>query len=427
MPERLPKQCDLVVIGAGAAGLAAAKQARARGLQTLLIEAGERIGGRCHTDSASLGLPWDRGAHWMHQALSNPFVALARQRDRSWNEQSRRIRRWLTDESRWAQPDEMAEIDAYLSSCFRAIEEAGAAGLDISAAEVLPAHPRWRCYAEGWLQALNGSEVEGISTLDYIRYEEDGANWPLQDGYGALLAEVHRATAVELSTPAELIEWHEDLVRVATPRGSVRAPRVVLALPTPVLAGESLFDPPLPKVKRQAIAALPLGRHEKLALRFAEGALPDGSQWYFHRVGPERAALNGIIRPFGRPMVIAHMGGSLLRHWKLSQPADALEPLLGLLEAMLERPLRADLIAWDATNWGDDLRFGGSYSTAAPGHADARAVLCAPLAGRLYFAGEACSISAFGTVHGAHASGIEAAEAVARAARSPVTAPAGSA
>ncbi|WP_366556582.1 flavin monoamine oxidase family protein [Aquibaculum sediminis] len=412
----LPETADLIVIGAGAAGLAAAARARSLGLGTLLLEAGPRIGGRCHTDQDSLGLPWDRGAHWMHQALSNPFVQHARARGRAWSDSPRKVRHWLADEGHWATQAEQQEIDAYVDSCYAAVEIAATAGREASLAEVMPPHPRWRAYAEGWLQAMNGGEVEEVSIQDYVRFEEDGANWPLQDGYGSLLAELHRDTAVELDTPAERVAWSAQGVTVTTPRGRVTAERAILALPTPVLLREDLFEPALPPEKRAAAAALPLGRHEKLALRFDEAALPEESHWYIHRVGRERAALNGIIRPFGRPMILLHLGGSLLRHWQKPTPADTLEPVLDLLEAMLERPLRPHLTGWSATNWGDDPRFGGSYSSARPGHADARQRLTDPLANKLFFAGEACNIPAFGTVHGAHASGIAAAEAVAQAA-----------
>src|SRR5690554_7198570 len=76
-PTDFSKSHDLIVVGAGAAGLAAAARARELGLSTLLLEAKDRIGGRCFTDTSSLGLPWDQGAHWMHQARSNPLVAAA--------------------------------------------------------------------------------------------------------------------------------------------------------------------------------------------------------------------------------------------------------------------------------------------------------------------------------------------------------------
>src|SRR5699024_11544616 len=70
-----------------------ASRARDLGLDTLLLEAKNRIGGRCFTDTDSLGLPWDQGAHWMHQALSNPFVEFARERGHGWSERPREIGR----------------------------------------------------------------------------------------------------------------------------------------------------------------------------------------------------------------------------------------------------------------------------------------------------------------------------------------------
>lgn len=419
MTAPLPPGCDLVVIGAGAAGLAAAAHARTLGLDTLLLEAGPRIGGRCVTDRESLGLPWDRGAHWMHQARRNPFVGFARDFAMDWADGATVTRRWLAEAGRWTTPEENAAIERYLQSCFDALDQAGQEEGDRSVAEVLPPHPRWRPLLEGWLQGLNGGEVEALSTRDYGRYEEDGCNWPLREGYGSLLAALHLGHGALLDTPVERIAWGGAEVVVTTPRGRVRAARAIITLPIPVLPREGLFDPPLPEAKLAAIEALPLGRHEKLALRFAPEALPPDPHWYFHRVDGERAACNALVRPFGRPLVILHLGGSLFRRWGLSRAAEALEPALDMLEAAFGRPLRQSLLAWDATDWWHDPRFGGSYSSALPGRADARAALAEPLGDRLLFAGEACSIPAFGTVHGAHASGIAAAEAAAALLRRP--------
>lgn len=408
----LPENRDLLVVGAGAAGLAAAARARELGLDTLLLEAKDRIGGRCYTDTRSIGLPWDRGAHWMHQARSNPFVAIARSLGHKWTDAPRSVRHWLADEGRWASPDEAKELATYIDACYRAIEAAGKECADRSVAEVIPVHDRWQPFAEGWLQALNGCEVEEISVRDYVRYREDDANWPLDQGYGGLLAAYHQNTEVLLNTPVQQIDWAGTSIQVKTPRGSYRSRYLIVTLPTPLLARSELFVPPLPPDKRQAAAALPLGQHEKLALRFDQAALPEESHWYFQRIGTRRAALNGIYRPFGRPMILLHLGGSLLRDWKVETAAEAKGPALEFLEQMLGRPLRPHLRAWSATAWAQDPCIRGSYSSALPGEAQARELLARPLENRLFFAGEACSIPAFGTVHGAHLTGIAAAEQV---------------
>jgi monoamine oxidase len=68
---------DLVIVGAGAAGLSAAKRARERGLDVVVFEAMDRIGGRAHTDTSVFGIPWDRGCHWLHSASVNPMRELA--------------------------------------------------------------------------------------------------------------------------------------------------------------------------------------------------------------------------------------------------------------------------------------------------------------------------------------------------------------
>lgn len=73
-----PVDTDVVVIGAGAAGLAAARSLRRAGRRVIVLEARTRIGGRAFTDRTALGAPFDRGAHWLHSAEDNPFLAEAR-------------------------------------------------------------------------------------------------------------------------------------------------------------------------------------------------------------------------------------------------------------------------------------------------------------------------------------------------------------
>ena len=371
-PTDFSKSHDLIVVGAGAAGLAAAARARELGLSTLLLEAKDRIGGRCFTDTSSLGLPWDQGAHWMHQARSNPLVAAAQRLGHTWLEQPRKVRHWLTTESRWATKEEETDIGLYIAACYQAIEAAGRERQDSSVAQVLPPHPRWRPYAEGWLQALNGCEVEKISVHDYRRYREDDANWPLDRGYGT---HWQRSVNRQYSIRGDLHRL-VGFGNLGHTRGEAFAPDSSSALPTPVLAR---LTSSRRSFQGKAMGGQRfLGRHEKLALRFDETVLPDEKHWYFHRVHSRRAALNGICRPFGRPMILLHLGGSLLSDWGINSAAQALDPALDFLEEMLDRPLRTQLAGWRATDWAGDPLIGGSYSSALPGAAGAREELAAP-------------------------------------------------
>ena len=74
----LPREADIVVIGAGAAGIAAARRVQAANRKVLVVEADTRLGGRCWTDNAAFEVPFDRGARWLHNPETNPMIRLAR-------------------------------------------------------------------------------------------------------------------------------------------------------------------------------------------------------------------------------------------------------------------------------------------------------------------------------------------------------------
>ncbi len=208
---------DLIVVGAGAAGLAAARRARELGLNVLILEAKDRIGGRAQTDVATFGLPWDRGAHWLHNASHNPFTAFADAEGFAYERAPAPRRLWSEG---WADAALQTELDDYYARAFAAVRAAGAAGLDRPAAEVIPPHPRLRAMFDSWLAAFAGVDPERLSTLDYARYQDGGGNWPVTDGYGALLARFGQGLPVVLATRALRIRWGGKVVSVETARGT---------------------------------------------------------------------------------------------------------------------------------------------------------------------------------------------------------------
>lgn len=407
-----PAVFDLVVVGAGAAGLAAARTALACGLTVVVLEGKRRIGGRAHTDTATFGVPWDRGAHWLHNASRNPFTAFADAESFAYDRIMLPRRLWSGG---WASAELQAELDGYYARAFRAMEQAGAAGLDVAASEVIPPHPRYRAMFDSWSAALNGVDPERVSTLDYARYEGSGGNWRVVDGFGALVACFGAGLPVELATRAERIRWGGSAVLVETARGALRSRAVIVTASTNVLArGRIAFDPPLPLRKREALAGVPVGEANKVALAI-EGNLPGPAAPYFlHLEHRTHEAMRFEIRAFDRDLVIGYLGGRFAAELEAAgsdaMAAFAIENLVKVFGAGLRKQIRA--VA--TTAWVNDPDILGGYSCALPGKAHLRPLLAEPLAKRVFFAGEACSLEAFGTVHGARASGEAAARAVAR-------------
>jgi monoamine oxidase len=122
---------------------------------------------------------------------------------------------------------------------------------------------------------------------------------------------------------------------------------------------------------------------------------------------------NMLVRPFGRNLVVGHCGGPLARELEAAGPAAMAELALDQLAEMFGSAVRRHVTATASTAWGADPWIGGGYSVCRPGRADARLRLSQPVHDRVLLAGEACPLDTFGTVNGAHDSGVAAARRIA--------------
>ena len=410
----LPRECDIAVIGAGAAGLAAAKTATALGCRVVALEAKARVGGRAWTESASLGLPFDHGCNWLHSASRNPWVAIARDLGRDVRSDERVRRIYLG--SRWADDAESAEWERYADASFAAIEAAGLAGRDVAACEVLNGSTRWAALFDGWLGMINGVNADAASTLDHANYMDTRENWRVEGGYGALVAAYGADAPVALDAPAQRVAWGGKGVEIATPRGTLAASAAIVTVSTAVLAGGGIrFDPPLPDWKQTAIDALPLGAAEKVGLRFDGDVFgpPDG---YYSLFGSADAdAMSFQIRPSGAPLAVGYAGGRLARELARMDRAAATDFALEQLKRAFGNGIARHLAASVCTRWERDPDIGGGYSAARPGRAHLRADMARPVDDRIFFAGEAASTEFYSTAHGAYLTGVAAARAAAAA------------
>jgi monoamine oxidase len=200
-------------------------------------------------------------------------------------------------------------------------------------------------------------------------------------------------------------------VRVGTTRGDILARTVVVTVPPSVIACESLqFKPGLPD-KLEAAHALPLGVADKVFLRIDDPAeFPQGVRLFG---AIDRVATGSYhLRPFGRPFIEGYFGGRFARELENDGDGAFARFATDQIAALMGNDIRKRLHPLAASAWSRDRFSCGSYSYAEVGHADARTILAAPLDGRLFFAGEACSRHDFSTAHGAYRTGVEAAEGV---------------
>jgi monoamine oxidase len=405
----LPSEVDVAVIGAGAAGIGAARHLRAAGtVSTVVLEARDRVGGRVHT-IAPAGFPLDRGAEWLHSADRNPLSPIAQRlgfsvhrRPPEWTTRLRRSGETKEAEDAW-----IALREAQRLTRRRAAKEAE----DGPLAMVLEPGGRWNELLEATSSWANGAELDRVSVKDYVRYEDSGTNWRLREGYGRLFETLAEGLSVARETAVARVDHFGSAIRLETARGTVTARNVIVTVPTSIIAGELIrFDPPLPD-KLAAAAGLPLGVDDKLFIAL-ENRLP-GVEHDTYLVGSttSRETMSYQVRPLDRPAIYCFFGGRFAAALEREGQAAMFSFAAGELARLLGNDIRKRMAPLASTAWLQDPWARGSYSFALPGHADDRAVLAAPVDNRLFFAGEACSPNFFSTAHGAWLSGIVAAKA----------------
>jgi monoamine oxidase len=402
----LPSETDVAIIGAGAGGLGAAHALKDSGLSIIVLEARDRAGGRGHTIMAAPGITFDLGCGWLHSADENSFVKIAGQLnfeiDKTrppWREQS-----FDTGFPLKERLDFIGALDAFYDRA----EEAAKRGSDSAASAHLEPGNRWNPMIDAISTYVNGCELDSVSILDMDAYEDTGINWRVRRGYGALMAAYGASCPLALNTQVTLIDHSGKRVRIETSQGTLTAGKVIVTVPTNLIADEAIrFHPALP-AKIEAARGLPLGLADKvmLALDDPESLPKDGNL----RGATMRTEMGSFhLRPFGRPCIEGFFGGSFAQALEDAGDgalaAEAIDEIVALLGSDFRRKLKPLI----GTRWAHDPFARGSYSHALPGHAGARAVLAAPIDGRLFFAGEATSPNFFSTAHGARDSGERAA------------------
>lgn len=399
-------EVDIAIVGAGAAGLAAAEAVAASGLSGVLLEARDRLGGRAHTISSAVG-PIDLGCEWLHSADENPLVAkveaLGLTIDKTpppWAN--------ITDNPVFSREERMAFGEAFQALDCRIEDAARDGGPDRPASDLMdPASP-WNPLLNAFSAFYNGAEFDQVSLHDYAAYEDTEVNWRVAEGYGAAIAGLGGRLPTRLSCPVTMIRHDGPRVELETALGGVSARAVIICVPTPILAlGALRFMPALPD-KLDAAAGLPLGLADKVFLSLDEPEMfPPETQLYSD---PHTTATGAYhLRPLHKPMIEVFLGGAHARSLEGQGPGAAAAFAIDGLVSAYGADVRGKVHVIAETHWAADPFAGGSYSHALPGHAGARAVLAAPVDQRLFFAGEACSRNFFSTAHGAWLTGQAAA------------------
>lgn len=424
----LPAHVDVAVVGAGAAGIAAARRLSRPSLSLLVLEARDRVGGRAHTvverDNQGAAHGLDLGCGWLHSAEDNVLAARVEAEgltlDRTpppWESQA--FNHEMT-------PAEQAEFRQAFADFEDRVGQAAQAGEDPPASALFDPDCRWNARMDAISGALNGARFAEVSTVDYDAYRDTGVNWRVKEGYGRLVAELARGidpAALALNCPVRRIDRSGAPLRIETARGALLARTVILTTPTSLLASEAVrIDPPVPALL-EAASGVPLGLASKLHMG-VQGAedFPADSQLWGRRDTAETGGYH--LRPFGRPMIEGYFGADLAWGLEAQGPAAFFDFAVDELVSLLGSDMRKRLRPVSASMWGADPWSRGAYSHALPGRASDRAKLSAPIEDRIFIAGEATALDFYGTAHGAWMEGERAADqALAALGLDPVRAP----
>ena len=405
---------DVVIIGAGAAGIAAARRLAGTRARIALIEASGRLGGRCFTDSSTFGVPFDRGAHWIHVPDLNPVTPLATKSgfDVYPAPSSGRVRIGR----RYARTGEMEDYLTATVRANRAIAEAGRGRQDVSCAQALPKDlGDWQPTIEFVLGPFGcAKDLAEVSALDFSRSVERNNDMFCREGLGALIAKLADGLPVQLSRPASLIDWSErNRIEIRTTKGLLVTRTVIVTVSTGVLMSDKLkFEPELPRRYLDAIEKLRLGSYDHIALELPGNPLSlQRDELVFEKAGSARTAAI-LANISGTALytieVAGKFGADLAASGEPEMVSFALDWLTGLYGADIRKAVKRT----SATRWNHEPWTLGAFSAAAPGGQWARAALAEPVRDRIFFAGEATHETLWGTVGGAWASGERAADAV---------------
>jgi monoamine oxidase len=419
---------NIIVIGAGAAGIAAANRLHMAGYTVTVLEARDRIGGRVFTNFDLAAHPIEFGAEFIHgdEVVTWQWMesfglrALEENDDESvFIHYDGELLNIETDDL----PPTLAFIDEAYDASLEWIDEGEP---DANIESLIEA---WADYMDIALDSESRQLINNILASDYgadidqagifglaeLSYEGDGSdNFRIEEGYTFLLQQLAKGLDIRLSTPVQGIQWDATGAEIITTQSTFEADRVVITLPLGVLqAGDVTFDPPLPPEKLTAIQALGAGHVDKLILKFTEPFWSDEFAVLATPLASQVWWRPGWGRDNESPILTALIGGQAAENFEQLDEQAVIQAGLQDLEAIFGvSNLAEKLVEGHFISWGSDPYAKMGYSHVPVGAVGQRAVLARSVENILFFAGEATHTVRAATVHGALESGLMAAEQI---------------
>ena len=387
---------DVIIIGAGIAGITAARSLKKSGIPFTVVEARNRIGGRAYTETSTFGIPYDHGCAWLHSADKNPLTKLIKSIGFDTLDEGK-IQTWVYHDGEELGDKEYKRAETAIERLESRVdnhdvEDHG----DKSARSILKPKNKWDDLAHlimGEYEAGVGTNL--LSAKDYQNQIGTGKELLVPNGMAAGIFKALGPVPVSLDTKVSKIKWSNKNVIVETNRGNLTANAVIITVPTEIIAdGTIKFDPALPNWKMSAFHNCPMAVLDKIALQFKPSFndLLEEANTTTAYINHEGVWQDHLLRPFGYPLDIAFTGGQ--QSHDLASEANpqqaAIDYALTALVDAFGSEIRPLFQKGHFTNWSADPLARGSYSYAKVGKHKSRQNIAKPIKNRLFFAGEAC-------------------------------------
>ncbi|MEM9498521.1 MAG: NAD(P)/FAD-dependent oxidoreductase [Pseudomonadota bacterium] len=406
--QSLPTSPDVVIVGAGSAGLAAGRTLKDAGISFVIVEAADRVGGRAYTESTTFGQPVDHGCSWMNGSTENIYAKLAKVKGFTLVDHSDPGYDLFDLAGNRADDAEWQAFSEAWNTIPQAISAAGRAGKDVSIASVVPDMP-YAAAVKFDLALVYGKNVDEISTKEWWSGASANPQALAREGLGTLVAMLAEDLPISLGTAVTGIDYSGDGVSVETSKGTIRAKACLVTVSTGVLnAGKIRFTPDLPVWKQEAIANIPMGLLMKVPLMFDGARLGLGeNNWVSYRLEEDNPgeAITYLAWPCGLDYLMGFMGGDFA--WSLyAEGQDAVvDYAMSELERLVGGDARKHFKGGFASDWADNPNVLGAYGVVRPGAFEARREIGKPVDDKLFFGGEAAAGALTQRVDGAYDSG----------------------
>ena len=413
----MQSETDVIVIGAGASGLSAAKELARLGLTYTVVEGSHRIGGRAYSEEIAPGVWFDLGCAWLVEGAANPFVAIADElgitlgKDKSDLFKVENIRFQRNGDP--LNDDQRAACLVYYEDSYKAIAKAAKQDQDVAISDVIDLGNEFAAPLLGSIGTSWGKDIDLVSTADFASATGE-LGFPVLHGYGNLVSAWGADVEVSLNTRVERIDWSGRGVQVETPKGTTTARAVLCTVSTGILASEEIFFAPgLPDWKTEAINNLPMGTENKMGVYFDTDVFGADGRGYYTTWNDDGSMAKVDANVMGHNKAAVFVGGRraiwLERQGQQACHDFAVDRIADVFGNDIRKHVHRSIVtAWSTEPWTR-----GSWACAVPGQAYQRANLARPVDERLYFAGEATVYGGQGTCHGAYQSGIRAAQEIA--------------